>query len=89
MRLMPEHVLASPTGWLQRFAADVDVPPAADYERWWRERGQAISDAVDRAGRGRRSNRSSGTSRALQEMSLHAEPGRRALPPAVHRAVLP
>lgn len=48
---MPEHVLASPTGWLQRFAADVDVPPAADYERWWRERGQAISDAVDRAGR--------------------------------------
>jgi hypothetical protein len=30
---MPEHVLASPSGWLQRFAADVDVPPAADYER--------------------------------------------------------
>jgi hypothetical protein len=47
---MPEHVLASPSGWLQRFAADVDVPPAADYERWWRERGQAISDAVDCAG---------------------------------------
>ena len=47
---MPDHLLASPVGWLQRFAADVDVPPAAAYEQWWRERGQAISDAVDRAG---------------------------------------
>ncbi|MGE5360983.1 MAG: acyl-CoA dehydrogenase family protein [Bacteroidales bacterium] len=47
---MNRELLASPLAWLQRFVPDVDVPPALAYERWWRERGQAISDAVDRAG---------------------------------------
>jgi acyl-CoA dehydrogenase len=47
---MNPQALASPGRWLQRFVADIDVPPASDYERWWRDRGQAISDAVDRAG---------------------------------------
>jgi alkylation response protein AidB-like acyl-CoA dehydrogenase len=47
---MTPELLASPLAWLQRFAPDVDVPSALGYEHWWRARGQAISDAVDRAG---------------------------------------
>jgi len=47
---MDAGLLSSPLAWLQRFVPDVEVPPAADYERWWRETGQAISDAVDRQG---------------------------------------
>ncbi len=42
--------LASPVLWLQRFVPDVEVPAIGEYEAWWRDRGQAISDAVDRAG---------------------------------------
>ncbi len=45
-----EELLSSPVAWLQRAAPDVDVPPAPAYERWWREQGQAIADAIDRAG---------------------------------------
>jgi alkylation response protein AidB-like acyl-CoA dehydrogenase len=40
----------SPVSWLQAFVPDVDVPAATGYEQWWRDHGQAISDAVDRAG---------------------------------------
>ncbi len=47
---MNADLLSSPLAWLRRAVPDAEVPPAADYERWWRERGQAISDAVDRAG---------------------------------------
>jgi acyl-CoA dehydrogenase len=47
---MSTEILASPLAWLQRFVPDVDVPSAPAYERWWRDAGQAISDAVDRAG---------------------------------------
>jgi alkylation response protein AidB-like acyl-CoA dehydrogenase len=48
---MDAGLLSSPLAWLQRLVPDVEVPrAAADYERWWRETGQAISDAVDRQG---------------------------------------
>ena len=47
---MNTDLLLSPVAWLQRFVPDLDVPGAADYERWWRDRGMAIADAVDRAG---------------------------------------
>lgn len=47
---MNADLIASPGAWLQRFVSDVNVPPALEYERWWREHGQPISDAVDRAG---------------------------------------
>jgi alkylation response protein AidB-like acyl-CoA dehydrogenase len=47
---MNTDLLSSPLAWLQRFAPEVDVPPAPEYERWWRDHGQAIADAVDRAG---------------------------------------
>lgn len=47
---MTADPLASPAAWLRRFVPDVEVPPAPEYERWWRDRGQAVSDAVDRAG---------------------------------------
>ena len=47
---MNADLLSSPVAWLQRAVPDVDVPPAPAYEHWCREHGQAIADAVDRAG---------------------------------------
>jgi acyl-CoA dehydrogenase len=44
------HVLASPGEWLRRWVPDISVDGAAEFERFWREQGQPISDAVDRAG---------------------------------------
>ncbi len=43
-------LLSSPLAWLQQSVPDVAPPSAVDYERWWRTRGQAVSDAIDRAG---------------------------------------
>ena len=42
--------LASPGEWLRRVVPDIIVDDAVEYERFWREQGQPISDAVDRAG---------------------------------------
>lgn len=48
---MDSELLHSPAALLERWrGADELSPVLADYERWWRETGQAISDAVDRAG---------------------------------------
>lgn len=47
---MPPGVLSSPVSWLSRHVPEVGIPESVEYEQWWRERGQAISDAVDRAG---------------------------------------
>lgn len=52
---MDFEVLRSPTAFLVEMLGDAppDVPPAdelRDYERWWFEEGQSISEIVDRMG---------------------------------------
>ncbi len=47
---MNADLLSSPVAWLRLVLPGVDLSSAPEYERWWRERGQAISDAIDRQG---------------------------------------
>ncbi len=47
---MNTDLLASPSAWLQCHVPDTDLATLAEYERWWRDRGQSVSDAVDRGG---------------------------------------
>lgn len=48
---MDPATLASPSGLLHDWRGEDELSAElADYERWWRESGQAISAAVDRAG---------------------------------------
>ncbi len=48
---MDPATLASPAGLLRDWRGEDELSAElADYERWWRETGQAISAAVDRAG---------------------------------------